>query len=105
MGVHGARDVISGLGAFGFSSLVRRVFPAPGGFVGYRTTSVLLVTLLSHFAGPGASTVTFFKIFLSFSLFVCMAVAVLYFFGKLVVELFGILDGRAPRPNDRYARN
>jgi hypothetical protein len=73
--------------------------------VGYSTTSLLLVSLLLNFAGPGASALTFFKIFLSFAVFVCMAVVVLYFFAKLVVELFGILGGRSPRPNDRYARN
>ncbi len=73
--------------------------------MGHCTELLPLIALLSNSAGPGASTVTFLKIFLSFASFVCMAVAVLYFFGKLVIELFGILDGRSPRPNDRYARN
>jgi Kef-type K+ transport system membrane component KefB len=73
--------------------------------VGYCTEFLPLLALLSKSAGPGASAVTFFKIFLSFALFVCMAVAILYFFGKLVIELFGILDGRSPRSSDRYARN
>jgi hypothetical protein len=73
--------------------------------VGYCTTFLLLLVLLANFSGPGATTITFFKIFLSFALFVCFAVVVLHFFGKLVIELFGILDGRSPQPNDRYARN
>jgi hypothetical protein len=73
--------------------------------VGYCTEFLPLLALLSNSAGPGASTVTFLKIFLSFASFVCLAVAILYFFGRLVIELFGILDGRAPRPSDRYARN
>ena len=64
-----------------------------------------LLTLLSDSAGPGASAITFFKIFLSFAAFVCLAVAILYFFGKLTIELFGNLHGRSPRPSDRYARN
>ncbi len=73
--------------------------------MGYRTEFLPLLALLSNSAGPGAATVTFLKIFLSFASFVCLAVAVLYFFGKLVIELFGILDGRSPRSSDRYARN
>ncbi len=73
--------------------------------MGYRPEFLPLLALLSNSAGPGAATVTFLKIFLSFASFVCLAVAVLYFFGKLVIELFGILDGRSPRSSDRYARN
>ena len=71
----------------------------------YRTEFLSLLALLSNSAGPGASAIMFFEIFLSFASFVCVAVAILYFFGKLVVELFGIMNGRSPRPNDRYARN
>jgi len=83
----------------------RRLFPAQGGLLGYYTEFLPVVALLSNSAGAGASTVTFFKIFLSFASFVCMAAAVLYFFGRLVIELFGILDGRSPRSSDRYARD
>jgi hypothetical protein len=81
----------------------RRLVAAPGGFVGYCTTFILVLTLLANFAVPGA--ITFLKIFLSFALFVCLAVAVLHFFGRLVIELFGILDGRSSQTNHRYARN
>jgi hypothetical protein len=73
--------------------------------VGYCAEFLPLFALLSKSVGPGASIVTFLEIFLSVASFVCLAVAVLYFFGKLVIELFGILDARSPRPNDRYARN
>jgi hypothetical protein len=73
--------------------------------VGYSTTFALVLTLLANFAEPGASTISFFKIFLSFALFICFAVAVLHFFGRLVIELFGLLDGRTPETNYRYARN
>jgi len=73
--------------------------------VGYCSEFLPLLALLSNSAGPGASALTFLKIFLTFASFVCLAVAILYFFGKLVIELIGILDGRSPRPNDRYARN
>jgi hypothetical protein len=73
--------------------------------VGFCTTFILILTLLANFAEPGASAVTFFKIFLSFALFVCLAVAVLHFFGRLVIALFGILDGRSSQSNHRYARN
>jgi hypothetical protein len=97
-----------GLGAFAISSVIRRVsplVPSAGGFVSYRTEFLSLLALLSNSAGPGASAITFFKIFLSIASLVCLAVAILYFFGKLAIELFGILDGRSPRPSDRYARN
>lgn len=67
--------------------------------------SAFILALLGNFAEPGASAVTFLKIFLSFALFVCLAVAVLHFFGRLVIELFGILDGRSSQTNHRYARN
>jgi hypothetical protein len=96
------------LGAFAFSSVSRRVsplVPSAGGFVTHCNKFLSLLALLSDSAGSGASAITFFKIFLSFASFVCLAVAILYFFGKLVIELFGILDGRSPRSSDRYARN
>jgi hypothetical protein len=96
------------LGAFASSSLqrVRRRFSGLfGGSVGYFATFILPLALLASFAVPGTTIVTFFKVFISFALFVCLAVAVLHFFGRLVVGLFGILDGRAARPNDRYARD
>jgi hypothetical protein len=71
--------------------------------VGYCTAFIL--ALLGNFAEPGVSAITFLKIFLSFALFLCLAVAVLHFFGRLVIELFGILDGRSSQTNHRYARN
>ena len=71
----------------------------------YCSEFLSLLALFSDSAGPGASAITFFKIFLSFAAFVCLAVAILYFFGKLAIEVFGILHGRSPRPSDRYARN
>ena len=73
--------------------------------MGYCATFIVLVGLLASFAVSGATIITFFKVFLSFALFVCLAVAVLHFFGRLVIELFGVLDGRAARPNDRYVRD
>jgi hypothetical protein len=73
--------------------------------VGFCTTLILVLTLPANLAEPGASAITFFKIFLSFALFICLAVAVLHFFGRLVIELFGILDGRSSQTNRRYARN
>jgi hypothetical protein len=71
--------------------------------VGYCTTCSLVLTLLANFAEPAA--ITFLKIFLSFALFLFLAVAILHFFGRLVIELFGILDGRSSQTNHRYARN
>ena len=68
-------------------------------------TLIVLLALLVNFGESGATIITFFKVFISFALFVCLAVAVLHFFGRLVIELFGILDGRAARPNNRYARD
>jgi hypothetical protein len=73
--------------------------------VGYCATLNLFLTLFANFAEPSASAITFLKIFLSFALFLCMAVMVLHFFARLVIELFGILDGRASQTNNRYARN
>jgi hypothetical protein len=73
--------------------------------VGYCTTLIVVLTLFADFADTGASALTFFKIFLSFALFICLAVAVRHFFGRLVIEFFGILDGRASQTNDRYARD
>jgi hypothetical protein len=69
------------------------------------TIFLLPVAPLGIFAGPGGSAVTFFKIYLPVASFVCLAVAVLYFFASLVIELFGILDARSPRPGSRYVRN
>ncbi len=73
--------------------------------MGYCATIVLRLALSANFAVPGATIITFFKVLLSFALLVCLAVAALHFFGRLVIELFGILDGRASRPHDRYARD
>ena len=73
--------------------------------MGYCTACIVVLALLGTFAEPGASAITFLKIFLSFALFLCLAVAVLHFFGRLVIELFGILDGRSSQSNHRYARN
>ncbi len=73
--------------------------------MGHCTTLILFLTVLANFAASDASAITFFKIFLSFALFICMAVMVLHFFARLVIELFGILDGRSSQTNNRYARN
>jgi hypothetical protein len=73
--------------------------------VGYCTACILVLTSRGNFAEPGAAAITFLKIFLSFALFLCLAVVVLHFFGRLVIELFGILDGRSSQANHRYARN
>jgi hypothetical protein len=73
--------------------------------MGYCTACILVLAVLGNFAEPGASAITFLKIFLSFALFLCLAVAVLHLFGRLVIELFGILDGRSSQTNHLYARN
>jgi hypothetical protein len=71
--------------------------------VGCDTRFLLLLAVLPNYLQLGAAAVTFFKIFISFALFVCFVVAVLHFFGKLVIELFGIVDGRPAGSPDRYA--
>ena len=45
----------------------------------------------------------FFKIFVALAVFTCVAVLILRVFGKLLLDLFGMSDGRSPRSNDRYA--
>lgn len=45
----------------------------------------------------------FFKIFFAIAVFICVAVVILRVFGKLLMDLFGLSDGRSPRSNDRYA--
>jgi hypothetical protein len=47
----------------------------------------------------------FFKIFFAIAVFICVAVVILRVFGKLLLDLFGMSDGRSPRSNDRYARS
>jgi hypothetical protein len=73
--------------------------------VGYCATRLLALTLRANVVESAPSAITFFEIFLSFALFICLVAAVLHFFGTLVIELFGILDERVVRTNDRYARN
>jgi hypothetical protein len=61
------------------------------------------LALLAKFPESGNSLLLFFKIFFAIAAFVCIAVLILRVFGKLLVDVFGILDGRSPRSNNRYA--
>jgi hypothetical protein len=58
---------------------------------------------LAEFPGSASSPLLFLKIFIFIVLIVCFAVLVLRVFGRLLLDLFGISDGRSPRSNDRYA--
>jgi hypothetical protein len=67
------------------------------------TTSLACAALLIEFPAPANSPLLFLKIFVSIVLIVCFAVLVLRVFGRLLLDLIGISDGRSPRSNDRYA--
>lgn len=68
-------------------------------FTAFLTTAVLLANAPESANSP----LLFLKIFISIVLLVCFAVLVPHTFGRLLLELMGISDGRAPRSNDRYA--
>jgi hypothetical protein len=59
--------------------------------------------LFADFPESANSSLLFLKIFISIVLIVCFAVLVLRIFGKILLELLGISDGRSPRSNNRYA--
>lgn len=59
--------------------------------------------LLTDFPESADSPLLFLRIFISIVLLVCFAVLLLRVFGRLLLDLLGISDGRAPRSNDRYA--
>jgi hypothetical protein len=59
--------------------------------------------VLADFPESANSSLLFLKIFISIVLLVCFAVLVLRVFGRLLLELLGISDGRSPRSNDHYA--
>ncbi len=68
-------------------------------FTAFLTSAILLADVPES----ANSSLLFLKIFISIVLLVCFAVLVLRTFGRLLLELMGISDGRAPRSNDRYA--
>ena len=67
------------------------------------TSLLACAALLEDFPAAANSPLLFLKIFISIVLIVCFAVLVLRVFGKLLLDLLGISDGRSPRSNDRYA--
>jgi hypothetical protein len=64
---------------------------------------VVLASLIEELPASANSPLLFLKIFISMVLIVCFAVLVLRVFGRLLLDLIGISDGRSPRSNDRYA--
>jgi hypothetical protein len=69
-----------------------------------RYTSFLpLLVLLVTFPESVNSLFLFFKIFFAIAVFICSAVLILRVFGKLLLDLFGMSDGRSARSRDRYA--
>jgi hypothetical protein len=67
------------------------------------TSLLACVALLEEFPAAANSPLLFLKIFISIVLIVCFAVLVLRVFGKLLLGLVGISDGRSPRSKSRYA--
>jgi len=67
------------------------------------TAFLVFAAMLAEFPGSANSSLLFLKIFISIVLIVCFAVLVLRVFRRLLLDLFGISDGRSPRSNDRYA--
>jgi small neutral amino acid transporter SnatA (MarC family) len=67
------------------------------------TALLACATLLAELPEPANSSLLFLKIFIAIVLIVCFAVLVLRIFGRLLLDLFGISDGRSSRSNDRYA--
>jgi hypothetical protein len=64
---------------------------------------LIFAILLEEFPASANSSLLFLKIFISIVLIVCFVVLVLRVFGRLLLDLIGISDGRAPRSNNRYA--
>jgi hypothetical protein len=67
------------------------------------TALIARAFMLADLPESANSPLLFLKIFISIVLLVCFAVLVLRAFGRLLLDLLGISDGRAPRSNDRYA--
>jgi small neutral amino acid transporter SnatA (MarC family) len=67
------------------------------------TALLVFVDLLAEYPASANSPLLFLRIFISIVLIVCFAVLVLRVFGRLLLDLFGISDGRSPHSNDRYA--
>jgi hypothetical protein len=67
------------------------------------TALLVFAALLEELPGSANSSLLFLRIFISIVLVVCFAVLVLRVFGRLLLGLFGISEGRSPRSNDRYA--
>jgi hypothetical protein len=64
---------------------------------------LVLASLIEELPASANSPLLFLKIFISMVLIVCFVVLVLRVFGRLLLDLIGISDGRSPRSNDRYA--
>jgi hypothetical protein len=64
---------------------------------------LIFAILLEEFPASANSSLLFLKIFISIVLIVCFVVLVLRVFGRLLLDLIGISDGRSPRSHDRYA--
>jgi hypothetical protein len=64
---------------------------------------LVLASLIEELPASANPPLLFLKIFISMVLIVCFAVLVLRVFGRLLLDLIGISDGRSPRSNDRYA--
>jgi small neutral amino acid transporter SnatA (MarC family) len=77
--------------------------PALGGLMACFTAILVLAALLEEFPASANSPLLFLKIFISICLIACFVVLVLRVFGRLLLDLIGISDGRSPRSNNRYA--
>jgi hypothetical protein len=67
------------------------------------TAFLACAALLAESPGSANSSLLFLKIFISIVPIVCFGVLVLRVFGRLLLDLFGISDGRPSRSNNRYA--
>jgi Na+/H+ antiporter NhaD/arsenite permease-like protein len=77
--------------------------PALGGLMACFTAILVFAALLEEFPASANSPLLFLKIFISICLIACFVVLVLRVFGRLLLDLIGISDGRSPRSNNRYA--
>jgi hypothetical protein len=90
-------------GVSSFHNAIRSWLPALGGLMVCCTAFLACATLLEDLPQSANSPLLFLKIFISIVLLVCFAVLVLRVFGRLLLDLLGISEGRSPRSNDRYA--
>jgi hypothetical protein len=90
-------------GVSDFCNVIRSWIPALGGIMACFTALLTCAVILADLPESANSPLLFLKIFISIVLLVCFVVLVLRAFGRLLLDLLGISDGRAPRSNDRYA--